>query len=74
MSDHISHALDAARMSVPMRNALRMILVDKQTWRVASGCTGVSESGIHRAIKRLRKQQHQCPLCGQPIPTGTQAG
>ena len=43
-----------ARTSEPIRRALKDVLVDGKTWRQASLKHGVTESGILRAIRRIK--------------------
>ncbi len=41
------------RMTEPMRSAIRSILIGGSTWRSAAQKSGITESGIYRALKRL---------------------
>lgn len=45
-------------VGLPMRGALRSILVDGSTWKGASVTHGVTESGILRAMRRVAASNH----------------
>lgn len=45
--------VDGHRMAERTSTALRLVLVEKKTWRVAAQRAGVAESTILRAMRRL---------------------
>lgn len=46
-------ATEHVNLTIDMRHALRRILVEGQTWKLAASAHGVTESGILRAMRRV---------------------
>lgn len=45
-------------LTIEMRRALRAILVDGSTWKAAAESSGVTESGVLRAMRRVAERNH----------------
>ena len=53
-----SNATAHVNLTIDMRCALRLILVEGQTWRWAASAHGVTESGILKAMRRIAERNH----------------
>lgn len=57
-------ALRGLGMMPKIRQALLAILYEGRTWAEAAAAAGCTESGIAKAMRRLRSGRRCCPLCG----------
>jgi NAD-dependent SIR2 family protein deacetylase len=65
-------AARAARLSGPMHAAAAAVILQGKTWAAACSAAGVTQSGLLKAMRRMRLPT--CPHCGQRMPLGTHLG
>lgn len=57
---------NAHRLKEPIREAVRLTLKGLSAYEAAKK-TGVTESGVWRALKRINEAEGNCPCCGRKL-------